>query len=146
VTTLNGNRKRAAQVLAFNVTMLTSVLGIVVPELLTTDAVIQQFLHQLMPHLTAQALISLTFVLLPVPFSLLNLLAGDATLSTLCTVLLLKGATDVTSIWRRGIVTLYLGRFMTLVIAVVIHGKHPQQRNRAIAEPVQKQTRQTTSS
>jgi hypothetical protein len=71
VTTLNGNRKRAAQVLAFNVTMLTSVLGIVVPELLTTDAVIQQFLHQLMPHLAAQALISLTFVLLPVPFSLI---------------------------------------------------------------------------
>jgi hypothetical protein len=48
-----------------------------------------------------------------------NLLAGDATFSTLCTMLLLKGATDVTSIWSRGIVTLYLGRFMTSVIAVV---------------------------
>jgi hypothetical protein len=34
-----------------------------------------------------------------------NLLDGDSTLSTLYTMLLLKGATDVTSIWSRGIVS-----------------------------------------
>jgi hypothetical protein len=48
-----------------------------------------------------------------------NLLAVGTTLSTLLSVLLLKGATDVTSIWSRRIVTLFLGRFLTFVIAVM---------------------------
>jgi MATE family multidrug resistance protein len=103
-------------------TMLISILGTFVPELFTKDVVIQRFLHQLMPHLAAQqVLISLTFVLesMAAGANQFNLLAAGTTLSTLLSVLLLKGATDVTSIWSRGIVTLFLGRFLTSVVAVM---------------------------
>jgi MATE family multidrug resistance protein len=103
-------------------TMLISVLGTFVPELFTKDVVIQRFLHQLMPHLAAQqVLISLTFVLesMAAGANQFNLLAAGTTLSTLLSVLLLKGATDVTSIWSRGIVTLFLGRFLTSAVAVM---------------------------
>jgi Na+-driven multidrug efflux pump len=103
-------------------TMLIYVLGTFVPELFTKDVVIQRFLHQLMPHLAAQqVLISLTFVLesMAAGANQFNLLAAGTTLSTLLSVLLLKGATDVTSIWSRGIVTLFLGRFLTSVVAVM---------------------------
>ena len=100
-------------------TLLITCLGTFIPELFTTDKTIQYYLHQLMPHLAAQqVLISLTFVLesMSAGASQFNLLAVGTTLSTIVAVLRLKDATDVMSIWSRGIVTLFVGRFFTAMI------------------------------
>jgi len=102
-------------------TLLVTALGTFIPELFTTDTTIQHYLHQLMPHLAAQqVLISLTFVLegMAAGANQFNLLAVGTTLSTILAVSRLREATDVMSIWSRGIVTLFVGRCVTALVGV----------------------------
>ena len=101
-------------------TALITLLGTIVPTLFTSDPTIRHFLHQLMPHLAAQQLlISLTLVVesLAVGGNQFAFLAAGTTLSTLVAVHRLRQATDVMSIWSRGIVTLFAGRLITAIIA-----------------------------
>lgn len=110
-------------------TLLITGLGTFVPQLFTTDKTIQHYLHQLMPHLAAQqVLISCTFVFesMVAGANQFNLLAVGTTLSTILSVARLRDATDVMSIWSRGIVTLFVGRLLTSMIGMAqINGLLP---------------------
>lgn len=100
-------------------TMLIGSASTIVPEIFTSDATIQLYLHQLMPHLAAQQiLISLTLVVesLAAGAHEFNLLAFGTTLSTLLAMHRLRQATNVLSIWSNGIVTLFVGRLVTALI------------------------------
>lgn len=102
-------------------TLLITGLGTFIPELFTKDATIQYYLHQLMPHLAAQqVLISVTLVMeaMAAGANQFNLLAAGTTLSTIVAVSRLREATNVMSIWSRGIVTLFAGRLVTAIIGV----------------------------
>ena len=94
-------------------------MGTFVPNIFTSDATIQFYLRQLMPHLAAQQiLISITLVVesLAAGAHQFNLLAVGTTLSTVLAVHRLRQATSVISIWSNGIVTLFAGRLVTALI------------------------------
>ena len=100
-------------------TLIISLLGRVVPAIFTTDPLIREHLHHLMPHLAwQQILISFTLVVesLSVGSNQYTLLAGGTLISTILAVWQIHQATTIEAIWSRGIVTLFAGRCLTALI------------------------------
>lgn len=96
------------------------------PSLFTSDQVIRGHLQSLMPQLAwQQLLVSLTLITesLAIGGNQFQLLALGTTISTGFSIFELHRATDVVSIWSKGIVTLFVGRFITAVIGTfkVLH-------------------------
>ena len=101
---------------------LVDALDFVLPQLFTPDPLIQQHLHNLMPHLAwQQVLVSLTLVLesLAVGCQQFQSLAVGTALATLASVYQLSKQTTVEGIWGVGIVTLFGGRLLFAVVANV---------------------------
>lgn len=92
----------------------------VVPHVFTSDRTIRAHLISLMPTLAwQQILVSLTLVVeaLAVGGQQFQIMALGTTISTVLAINKLRQATDIVSIWSRGITTLFLGRLLTAVIA-----------------------------
>jgi len=110
----------------------------IVPRLFTSDAVIQGHLHKVMPHLaTQQVLVSATLVMesLAAGANQFGLLAMGTTISTIASVWQLRRQTSVDGIWSIGISTLFVGRFLTAIVACV--RARLQQRKRHSKEQQQ---------
>jgi len=104
------------------------------PTLFTSDKVIRGHLHSLMPQLAwQQILVSLTLVAesLAIGGNQFQLLAFGTTISTIAAMWQLRMATDVVSIWSKGIVTLFVGRLITALIGTlrVLH-EQSRQKNK----------------
>jgi putative MATE family efflux protein len=102
------------------------------PNLFTSDQAIRGHLHSLMPQLAwQQLLVSLTLVTesLAVGGTQFKLLAFGTTISTVVAMWQLQHATDVVSIWAKGIVTLFVGRLITAAIGtlMVLYNERSQQ-------------------
>lgn len=92
------------------------------PSMFTADSSIIGHLHLLMPQLALQQLlVSLTLVAesLAIGGNQFKLLAAGTTISTVFSILQMKQATDIVTIWSRGIVTLFLGRLITALIGIL---------------------------
>ncbi len=102
------------------------------PSLFTSDQIIRGHLQSLMPQLAwQQLLVSLTLVTesLAIGGNQFRLLAFGTTISTGFAMWELQHATDVVSIWSKGIVTLFVGRLITAVIGTfkVLHEQRDQK-------------------
>lgn len=104
-----------------------SVLGrYVVPTAFTSDLTIRKHLVSLMPTLAwQQILVSLTLVVegLAVGGNQFKIMAFGTTISTVLAMLQLQHATDIVSIWAKGINALFVGRLLTAVFATIRVGK-----------------------
>lgn len=103
------------------------------PTLFTSDPIIRGHLQSLMPQLAwQQLLVSLTLVTesLAIGGNQFQLLAFGTTISTGFAMWELQHATDVVSIWSKGIVTLFVGRLITAVIGTlrVLHVQRDRKR------------------
>jgi len=100
-----------------------AVLGrYVVPHAFTSDLTIRKHLISLMPTLAwQQILVSLTLVAesLAVGGQQFRILAVGTTISTVLAMSQLQHATDIVSIWAKGINTLFFGRLITALIATL---------------------------
>jgi Na+-driven multidrug efflux pump len=91
------------------------------PGLFTPDAAIRGHLASLMPQLAwQQLLVSLTLVMeaLAIGGNQFQLLAAGTTISTIFSMGQLKQATTVVDIWSKGIVSLFVGRFITALVGI----------------------------
>ena len=91
------------------------------PKLFTQDLAIRGHLTSLMPQLAwQQLLVSLTLVAeaLAIGGNQFQLLAIGTTISTIFSMSALKQATTVVDIWSKGIVSLFVGRFITALIGI----------------------------
>mmetsp|Transcript_42989 Transcript_42989/g.104077 ORF Transcript_42989/g.104077 Transcript_42989/m.104077 type:complete len:520 (-) Transcript_42989:663-2222(-) len=89
------------------------------PRMFTTDVAILEHLHTLMPQVAwQQLLVSMTLVTesLAVGGNQFKLLATGTTISTVISMWQLRQATDVATIWSRGIVSLFIGRLITALL------------------------------
>ncbi|KAL3941371.1 MAG: hypothetical protein SGBAC_004256 [Bacillariaceae sp.] len=89
------------------------------PRIFTNDVEILNHLHALMPQVAwQQLLVSLTLVTeaLAVGGNQFKLLATGTTISTVVSMWQLRQATDVATLWSRGIVSLFVGRLITALI------------------------------
>jgi Na+-driven multidrug efflux pump len=125
--------RRNVQTLCYFMTFVSIIQGLLstgailwfgnfAPHLFTTDANIQTHLMALIPHLAwQQVLISLVLVLesLVVGANQFGLLAFGTTISTIVAVKNIHDATDIVSIWSRGIVSLFLGRLLTSIVGIL---------------------------
>ena len=92
------------------------------PSVFTNDKAILKHLHALMPQVAwQQLLVSMTLVTesLAVGGNQFKLLAIGTTISTIISMWQLRQATDVVTIWSRGIVSLFVGRLVTSLIGIV---------------------------
>lgn len=92
------------------------------PGMFTTDPAIIGHLQKLMPQLAwQQILVSLTLVAesLAIGGNQFKLLAAGTTVSTVLSMLQLSQATDIATIWSRGIVTLFVGRLATAMLGIL---------------------------
>jgi putative MATE family efflux protein len=92
------------------------------PNMFTPDPVIGMHLHSLMPQLAwQQLLVSLTLVSesLAIGGNQFKLLAVGTTISTVLAIWQLRYATNVVTIWSKGIVTLFMGRLITALIGTL---------------------------
>jgi putative MATE family efflux protein len=95
-------------------------IDLAVPQLFTSDPVIQGHLHRIMPHLAwQQILVSLTLVVesLAVGAIQFRTLAIGTALSTIAAVWQISRQTTVEGIWSFGIVSLFAGRLLTASLA-----------------------------
>jgi Na+-driven multidrug efflux pump len=91
-------------------------IDFLVPQLFTTDPVIQQHLHHIMPHLAwQQILVSLTLVVesLAVGANQFRTLAVGTIFATITSIWQISKQTSVEGIWSIGIVSLFAGRLLT---------------------------------
>lgn len=94
----------------------------VVPQAFSTDEIVRQNLHQLMPHLAwSQVLVSLTLVTegLAAGANQFRTLAVGTTLATIVSIYTTTRQTSIAGIWAFGITSLFVGRFLTACVAVV---------------------------
>ena len=92
----------------------------VVPYVFTSDMAIRKHLISLMPTLAwQQLLVSMTLVIegLAVGGHQFKIMAFGTTISTVLAMSQLQHATDIVSIWAKGINTLFAGRLITALIA-----------------------------
>ncbi|CAB9512888.1 DETOXIFICATION 44, chloroplastic [Seminavis robusta] len=92
----------------------------VVPHVFTSDGAIRAHLISLMPTLAWQLiLVSLTLVVeaMAVGGHQFQIMAFGTTISTILAMSQLQHATNIVSIWSRGINTLFYGRLATAIIA-----------------------------
>lgn len=102
--------------------ILVDGLDWIVPRVFTTDAVVRQHLHTLMaPLALQQVLVSLTLMTesLAIGATQFSTLAVGTAIATMASMWQLSRQTTVEGIWNVGIVTLFAGRLVTAVIAVV---------------------------
>jgi putative MATE family efflux protein len=107
------------QGLAFSV--LVAGIGKFVPSLFTSDATIQSFLMQCLPHLAMQqTLVSLTLVLegLAIGGNQFRYMAVGTTAATVAGVMQLMRATSVVGIWATAVNTFFGCRLLNAMIGV----------------------------
>mmetsp|Transcript_16823 Transcript_16823/g.27635 ORF Transcript_16823/g.27635 Transcript_16823/m.27635 type:complete len:184 (-) Transcript_16823:341-892(-) len=105
--------------------------------ILTNDPAVRTNLLQLFPHLSAQmALVSATLVAeaLTVGGGRFKWLAFGTTLSSLVAMARLRLSTSLIDIWSGGIVSLFLGRLITAVLAVLDMNSYIPRRQAVAAE------------
>jgi Na+-driven multidrug efflux pump len=103
-------------------TLLLCAASPYLPSVFTTNPEILVHLRNLMPQLAwQQLLVSMTLVTesLAIGGNQFKLLAAGTTVSTVLSMWQLKEATDITTIWSRGLVTLFMGRLITALIGIV---------------------------
>jgi len=105
--------------------------------ILTNDPAVRTNLLRLFPHLSAQmALVSATLVAeaLTVGGGRFKWLAFGTTLSSLVAMARLRLSTSLIDIWSGGIVSLFLGRLITAVLAVLDMNSYIPRRQAVAAE------------
>jgi len=97
-------------------------IGWLVPSLFTPDPMVQGHLHHIMkPLALTQLIVSLTLVAesLAIGANQFRTLAGGTTLATVLAVKMISMQKTVAGIWQNGIITLFVGRFATALLANV---------------------------
>jgi len=105
--------------------------------ILTSDPAVRTNLLQLFPHLSAQmTLVSATLVAeaLTVGGGRFKWLAFGTTASSLVAMTRLRLSTSLIGIWSGGIVSLFLGRLITALLAVLDMNGFIPRRNALVAE------------
>ena len=101
--------------------LVLAVLAPLVPVTMASDAAVRFHLQQLMPTLAwQQMLVSCTLMTeaLAAATQQFTFLAVGTIGATVLSIWQLQGPTTVTGLWNRGIVTLFLGRWLTASLAL----------------------------
>ncbi|KAL7444255.1 hypothetical protein ACHAXH_008945 [Discostella pseudostelligera] len=133
-STTTGGKRRAIKSLSLYMIKLSLIQGLVgslailllrqsAPSFIFTfDPAVRQNLFTLLPHVAYQmTLVSATLVTeaLAIGGGRFKWLAGGTTVSAVIAMVELRGAKDLVGIWSGGIVTLFVGRLFTAVLAVM---------------------------
>ena len=101
--------------------LVLTVLVPLVPATMSTDAAVRFHLQQLLPTVAGQQLlVSCTLVTeaLAATTRQFTFLAVGTIAATVLSIWQLQGPTTVTGLWNRGIVTLFVGRWLTASLAL----------------------------
>jgi len=101
--------------------LIATILAPLVPATMGTDKMVQYHLQQLLPTLALQQiLVSCTMVTeaLAAATQQFTFLAVGTVLATVLSIWQLQTPTSVTGLWNKGIVTLFLGRWVTASLAL----------------------------
>lgn len=96
------------------------------------DPIVRRHLQKLLPHVALQQLLVSTTLIcesLAVAGQQFKLLALGTTISTILSVIQIRSATTIVSVWSKGIVTLFVGRLITAGIGTfrILHQSNKKQ-------------------